>query len=378
MPPSLQDMTDAYVLASVLSYSAAKATYFYSSFILAALASSVLLINSHYLSAPSHPPSTVLAILSLAIPLRNNHASGAFNSVIRSLQRTPEFALEALVGFLLLGWAVQLAILQPLARARESRRSVQPIRLPSAEQAHSASLSPEPNSHSSTVSARNPPQSPLTRNGSHPDRSQAPPPAPSADRDPSTAGVASQAVAIAAASPATLQPTTSGSTAYQNAASSSDRTANLRRRRPPTKSQLLAVRIMEEREAQERRREMAAAARQAEMKARSEAAKAQRLERERRRKELQEQVKEGAKGVGSAKEALVKAMAEANDGRMKRRRAADQLALQRSEDNERLLDEACKESARLEMAEQMALNEVNAAQARWTDLQARLNAFDRS
>lgn len=135
---------------------------------------------------------------------------------------------------------------------------------------------------------------------------------------------------------------------------------------------------MEEREAEERRRKMAVAARQAELKARSEAAKAERLERERQRRELQEQVREGARGVGSAKEALAKAMVDANNGRMRRRRAADQVELVKSEENERLLDEACKESARLEMAEQMALNEVNAAQARWIDLKARLHAFDRS
>lgn len=148
-----------------------------------------------------------------------------------------------------------------------------------------------------------------------------------------------------------------------------------RRPRALTKSQIVAAQIMRQRDKD------AAAQREKEQHERNEVrmaeqqARMERQARQRERERLQEAVREAMRGVAHAKEELKKKTIEADQARKERRRAADQLKIVPGEENEKVLDDACKDSAKVEMEEQRALDDVNAAQARLIDLRGQLNAF---
>lgn len=159
-------------------------------------------------------------------------------------------------------------------------------------------------------------------------------------------------------------------------ASASEQPAQPRRRKKKTtQSQLVAARIMAERAAEDEARRAVAERAQEAARLASESAKEARMARERERERIQQNVREAAKGVVDAKEILKRKSLEADRARQERRRAADQLKVSKGDENENALDYACKEAAKVEMEEQKALDDVNAAQARLTDLRDQLNRF---
>lgn len=414
MSPSLREMADAYILTAVLAYSAAYTTYFSVCLTFSVLGAVVLLINSHYLHAPIHIPSTLLAFVVLFLPLYNARAILMFNSLATTIAQTPYFIVELVLFFLLFGWFFHLAIFRPLANARNSRRAVTPILLQPVQPTTRVlqpttelEKSEQPGQSEQSVQAEQSGQigqaerAKLTEQVGQAELTEQPgrlEGQPTASTEPQAAQAAAveeplprslTAAQARATAMATLQPRASASATAAHMAlqptpaarQAETRMGNAgggsRRRRAPTQSQLLAVKIMAQKEEEERRRREAVEKKQRELQERSEALRMEREEREVRRSELQGGVREAARGVREAKERLAAATARADEGRMGRRRAADQLALAESEENERVLDEACKEAARLETAEQAALNEVNAAQARLVESQDRLNLFDR-
>lgn len=68
-PSKFLEIIDAYILNSVLVYSAIFAIGKITRFVLSGMGSTVLLIISHYLHAPAIVPSTLLALCVLGIPL---------------------------------------------------------------------------------------------------------------------------------------------------------------------------------------------------------------------------------------------------------------------------------------------------------------------
>lgn len=185
-----------------------------------------------------------------------------------------------------------------------------------------------------------------------------------------------QSLQPTAPSASSVDAATMRAAASRAAVSAAEQPAPLhRRRKKSTQSQLVAARILAERAAEDAARLAAAERAQEAAQLASESAKEARLAKEKERESIQQSVREAANGVVDAKEMLKRKSLEADRARLVRRRAADQLKVSKGDRDESFLDEACKEAARIEREEQRALDEVNAAQARLTDLRDQLNRF---
>jgi len=138
---------------------------------------------------------------------------------------------------------------------------------------------------------------------------------------------------------------------------------------------LLATKIWKQKQEDERVRRELNERRQAELQMQAEAKLAEKRQKKAQKTLLQDQVRDAAQAVIDAEADLSKATLIADKARETRRRAGDQNVLSPTPEDERLLDEACKDAAQKEQIEQSALNNVNAAHARLMDLRDRLNRF---
>lgn len=122
------EMLDAYLLALSIAFSAIKSSSPLS-FVLSALASTVLLVNSHFLHAPIHLPSTIFAIILLPLPIYSSVLLPLVSSFFLYLSSVPFLVFDSVfISFIFL-LCLHYCLLRPLSKRRENRRRVTPIRL---------------------------------------------------------------------------------------------------------------------------------------------------------------------------------------------------------------------------------------------------------
>lgn len=378
-PPLLRADLDACILSSVLFYSAINSIHPFNLYLLSSLSAIVLLLNSLYLHTPFHLPSLTLALISAFLPFYHSHADAFLTQVVRALPDAPILIVEAALGAALIGNFVRLAIFRPLANARKERRHTGPI---PAQHAVPSELVRQEWRDAATAQAAEEAHRNESACGTAPDLGQ---PSSSAEGSSQAAAVsvadARQAAQVAlehsAPSSVTADATREASSEAKQAASSraAAKPSAPRRRKRLTQSQILAAKIMRQRDSEAAARRAKLERTQEAARLAAESAKAAKEQRQRERERLQENVRGAAKGVTEAKETLKQKSLEADRARQERRRAADQLKLSPGEENEKALDGSCKEAARMEMEEQRALDDVNAAQARLIDLRDQLNRF---
>ena len=403
------EMIDAYVLTSVLVYSAIFATQEITRFVLSGMGSIVLLINSHYLHAPVHVPSTVLALCVFGIPLTGASLQETVIKGFHAASSAPAFVAEFAFGLILLTLFVRQALYKPLISAVENRRRVVPIdidELAVTRMSASRTDSGETLDGQEQVTEFERKEHGTEGEGKAIDRT-----AKSVSVD--EAREAAQArlqgentvVGREGASDETLEAARKalgtrgggtgrsdtnleGRTSHEGGAGSESRQNTqaegrssavryVRPRRRNTQSQKIASEIMRQKREDDRLRAEAIERQQAEVHARSLVERARREERDKAKEKLQEVVLEAREGVFEAKRELAEAVITADKARERRRRAGDQHRISQTEESEKELDAACEHAGLMEGLEASALRDVNAAQARLSDVSDQLQRFRR-
>ena len=366
---------DAYILSGLFFYSAAFALVHRYLYIFSFLSFSVLLLNGAYLNTPRHLPSLLLSLFPALLPFYRLYAVQAFRITINWLPKAPLFILELVLGVVIVGNLIRHAIYIPFFKSpEENRRYVAPISPQDVVPTQEVRQEWQEAARTLEVQQADDAAGTCGTSTGAQKESEGPEQTPGGDSEfPVDQDSSTKTEAEAPNSTSVEQAQAAAQTVLQAKPPSSKPKPKPRRRIRLTKSQIVAAQIMRQRDAE------AAARRDKEQRERNarrlqeEQARTEREARRAERERLQEAVREAAKGVADAKEALKTKSLDADKAREGRRRAADQLNLAPGEENEKVLDEACRESARVEMEEQRALDDVNAAQARLIDLRGQLN-----
>lgn len=373
-----RDMRDAGVLAGVFLWSAVHCQELWTRVLFSCAAAAVLLINGLFLH-PVHAPSVLVAAAALVLPaVPPETMYREFRRAVLLLVLSPFLVLEALVGLVLVWMLVRYAVVRPILQARRRRRDVVPISRVVAEGSDGERRNPQhivaPQRLVAELEAEKAAE--VAESSVETSIHDAPGPdsVDAARREAQEEGRESPVLGQRDVSRLLLEAEVSSSAANPSAAGNAKgRDGTLRRRRPPTASQLAATKLMEEKYREERMRAEAVERKNAmrnAVEAERIAARKQAIEE---REALQTQVRQTAEEVGDAKRALTAAMVNAENARMARRRAGDQARISHTPENEAALDAACEVAAQQEMVEQGALNNVNAAQARLMDLRDQLS-----
>lgn len=373
-PSSVQNSNlDAYILSGLFFYSAAFALVHRYLYIFSFLSFTVLLLNGAYLNTPRHLPSLLLSLFPVLLPFYRLHAAKAIHITINWLPKAPLFIIELVLGIVIVGNLIRYAIYKPFFKSpEENRRYVAPISPQDAVPTQEVRQEWQEAARTLQVQQADDAAGACGTSTGAQKEGEGPEQTPGGDSEfPVDQDSSTKTKAEAPNRTSVEQAQAAAQTVLQ--AKTPSPKPKPRRRIRLTKSQILAARIMRERDAE------AAARRDREQRERNtrrlreEQARTEREARHAERKRLQEAVREATKGVADAKDALKAKSLDADKAREERRRAADQLNLAPGEENEKVLDEACRESARVEMEEQRALDDVNAAQARLIDLRGQLN-----